>query len=436
MIVNTGRSLLLSGCSAFLAASAVSAPKLELADGRPVVGVYYFGHWWDPWKSDDDAVRNDLRRLRRMGVSVLFTDHEWSQAIDGDWRWLDREHRLAREAGLVIVPWLSLKTFSDVSPGHRGALAKKWFGVELVYGVDQKGKESAPLPWARETRDFATRWTKAYIDRYREKGALAHVRVNGREGIWVCPTVEIAWVGTGSFDPATVFMFQRYAKHRYKTVAALNKVWKTRFQSFWDINPRDPVIFDFAGAVRGKAGHAEAVDQWCTFCANLLNDSLDRIGASIRRAVPDVVIGTEIPYQLDSRHPHAVAYRIGYIAPPAAVEHAEILVVRATGPLSAEEIAVQNAYRERDHAVVLAYRTYPHWSQFAEAKDFRTRARAFADQAVQHADGLGFYSWNEMVDTHVAPGTVRKEVALTPEGSARSIRFLETVIGSYLDSRR
>ena len=436
MNANTGRILLLGACSALLAPSASSVPALELTDGRPVVGVYYFGHWWNPWKSDDDAIRTDLHRLRRMGVSVLFTDHEWTQAIDGDWRWLDREHRLAREAGLVIVPWLSLKTFSDVSPGPRHELAKKWFGVDLVYGVDQKGKKCAPLPWARQTLEFATRWTQAYIDRYRETGALAHIRVNGREGIWVCPTVEIAWVGPGSFDPTTIFMFQRYAKGRYGTVAALNKAWNTQYTNFWDIDPRNPAIFDIAGATHGKADHPVAVEQWCMFSAELLNDSLDRIGTAIRRAVPDVVIGTEIPYQLESRHPHAVSYRLGYAAAPEAVEHAEILVVRATGPLTPAEMAAQDAYRKRGHAVVLAYRTYRRWSTFVTAPDYQTRVAAFAGQALEHADGLGFYAWNEMVDTHVAPGTVRQEVALTPEQSAHSIQFLEAVVKQYLDGRK
>jgi len=61
-----------------------ASEPLRLADGRPFVCVYYFGHWWDPWKSDDDAMRKDLQTLKEMGVSVLGVDHEWSQAIDGD----------------------------------------------------------------------------------------------------------------------------------------------------------------------------------------------------------------------------------------------------------------------------------------------------------------------------------------------------------------
>jgi len=425
-------SFALTGSCLFLAATMSNAAQLRLADGRPVVGVYYFGHWWEPWKSNDDAIRNDLNRLRKMGVTVLFADHEWSQAIDGDWRWLDREHRLAREAGLVIVPWLSLKTFSDVAPGRRQELAKKWFGVDLVYGVDQDGKPAAPLPYHPQTLEFAVKWTKAYIERYREQGALAHVRLNGREGVWVCPTVEIAWVGPGSFDPATVFMFVRHLKSRYRSVAELNKTWGVDYRSFWDVAPRDKRVFDFPGATRGKAVHSAAVRDWVAFCSQLLNDSLERIGAAIRREVPDVVIGTETPYQLGSAHPHAAAYRIGYAADSASVEHAEILVVRATGPLTPEEIALQDAYRKRGHAVVLAYRTYRHWSVFMDRPDAKGRAESFAAQAAEHADGLGFYSWNEMVDTHVAPGTVRKEVALTPARSEQSVRFLESVVKHYL----
>lgn len=92
---------LLGACMALVnATNATCAEPLRLEDGRPLVCVYFFGHWWDPWKSDDEAIRRDLSEIRESGVSVLALDHEWSQAIDGDWKWLDREHRLAREAGL------------------------------------------------------------------------------------------------------------------------------------------------------------------------------------------------------------------------------------------------------------------------------------------------------------------------------------------------
>ena len=104
--------LMLSSVSA---STSHGTEPLRLADGRPFVCVYYFGHWWEPWKSDDDAIRRDFARLKAMGVSVIAVDHEWSQAIDGNWKWLDREHRLAKEAGLQVLPWLSAKVWSDLS---------------------------------------------------------------------------------------------------------------------------------------------------------------------------------------------------------------------------------------------------------------------------------------------------------------------------------
>ena len=99
------------------AAIPTHADPLRLGDGRPFACVYYFGHWWDPWKSDDRPIRKDFSRLKDMGISVLCVDHEWSQAIDGNWRLLDRGHRLARESGMGIVPWLSLKSWSDIAAG-------------------------------------------------------------------------------------------------------------------------------------------------------------------------------------------------------------------------------------------------------------------------------------------------------------------------------
>ena len=105
------------GTAGTLAAEGQRGP-LRLPDGQPFVGVYFFPHWWQPWKGDDKAIVNDLRRLRTMGVNTVLLDHEWSQALDRKWHWLDRSHRLAKETGMVIVPWLSLKSWSDVNWGR------------------------------------------------------------------------------------------------------------------------------------------------------------------------------------------------------------------------------------------------------------------------------------------------------------------------------
>ena len=43
------------------AGSVVNAAPLRLASGEPWVCIYYFPHWWEPWKSSDEAVLRDLR---------------------------------------------------------------------------------------------------------------------------------------------------------------------------------------------------------------------------------------------------------------------------------------------------------------------------------------------------------------------------------------
>jgi len=130
---------------------------LRLPDGRPFACVYYFGHWWDPWKSDDDAIRKDFAALKEMGISVIACDHEWSQAIDGNFRWLDREHKLAKEAGLQILPWLSAKTWCDLSDPGRPKLIKEQYGVDLKLSETQDGKPGCVIPWDEATSPPAPR---------------------------------------------------------------------------------------------------------------------------------------------------------------------------------------------------------------------------------------------------------------------------------------
>ena len=108
--------LLSLGIGLGLACSALTASEkgaIHLPDGQPLVCMYYFTHWWEPWKSDDNAILSDFQRLRSIGVNTVLLDQEWSQTIDGNWKWLDRDFRLAEQTGIKIVPWLSLKTWSE-----------------------------------------------------------------------------------------------------------------------------------------------------------------------------------------------------------------------------------------------------------------------------------------------------------------------------------
>ena len=193
-----------------LAAQVLAGDPLRLGDGRPFVGVYYFGHWWEPWKSDDGLIRRDFATLKDMGVSVLCVDHEWSQAIDGDWKWLDREHRLAREAGLQILPWLSLKVWSDMSSEARRALVKEWYGVDLRLGRKQDGSPGAVQVWDDATITAGAAYAAQYLDRYADQ-ALLHVDWHGESRPVVALSVELAWDG-GGFDEATNMLFVRWLR--------------------------------------------------------------------------------------------------------------------------------------------------------------------------------------------------------------------------------
>jgi len=168
-------------CIAFLATAASQATATEplrLANGEPMVCIYYFDHWWEPWRSDDNAVLDDLRRLRKMGFSTLLVDHEWTQAIDNDWRWLDRTFGLADQAGMYVVPWLSVKTLCDVDPGNRASSLASGLGfyswnemgdwhVAYSGSVDRKALwKVKSQPAEKQASELAVGLMRAIAERY------------------------------------------------------------------------------------------------------------------------------------------------------------------------------------------------------------------------------------------------------------------------------
>jgi len=418
------------------AAIPTHADPLRLGDGRPFACVYYFGHWWDPWKSDDQPIREDFSRLKDMGISVLCVDHEWSQAIDGDWKWLDREHRLAKEAGLQILPWLSLKVWSDLSDPGRIALIKQWYGEDLRLGRKQDGSPGSVQIWDDATIRTGAAYAADYIKRYQDQ-ALLHVQWQGSLRPVVALSVELAWAD-GGFDEATTLLFLRWLRARYGgDVAALNEAWGTRYGSVWEVDPQNTTIFDYAHLQAGEAAHPRAVEDHIEFRSQLVSDSLGIMAARLRRTYPDVLILAELPYQLASKHPHAEGYRIGYAANPSCLRSADIIFFRCTGPLSVEEAeALQQWTAETGQPAILTYRTYSDWANERPEEDIQRNADLYAGQAAQYASGFGFYSWNEMVDTHVAPSREQdmgNPGALTPDQSARSVALMEAMVRKYLE---
>ncbi|PIX41076.1 MAG: hypothetical protein CO096_04990 [Armatimonadetes bacterium CG_4_9_14_3_um_filter_66_14] len=414
------------------AETAPSLPKapLRLPNGEPLVCIYYFGHWWDPWKSDDDAIRRDFKRLRDMGFTAICVDHEWSQAIDGNWKWLDREHRLAKEAGLGMVPWLSLKTWSDVDGEQRLKLAKEWYGVEIRLGENQDGSLAPPLIYDDSVIEFGARYACDYLKRYQDQ-ALLRLAWNGKSQPVISLSVESAW--NGSFDEETNRRFRDWLKKQYGTIGAVNGAWHTDYRDFDAVDPKDKAVFDYAAHPDGKAKPPRAVEEHVAFRSQTLSDSLARMADRVREQYPDVLFLAEIPYQYGSKHPHAVGYRIGYGADPSSCDYADIVLFRNTGPLNAEEAAaLREAEARTGQKFVLTYRTYSDWDVTPDSPNFAKSVEADAGQAAALAHGFGFYSWNEMVDVHVAYApSPPKDVGWTEVRADRAIRLLGAMTKRY-----
>ncbi len=429
--------LVLAAAGGMLVPACVSGHRVQrgrvaLSNGQPLTCIYYFPHWWEPWKSDDDAIRADLKRLRAMGINTLLLDHEWSQAIDGDWKWLDRSHRLAKEAGMAIVPWLSPKTWVDIMPGRRHDLAKKWFGVEPRYGIRQDGSRAAPIIWDHAVHVAGVKYARMYLDRYADQ-ALLWLHWNGRDRPVISLSVESAW--DGGFDDESSERFRAWCRRKYRSLQNLNRSWGTQLHQWAAIDPRDTTVFNYGAHIEGKAAHPRAVEDHVMFRSETIRDVLSAIGREVRKTHPDVLLMAEYPYQYEAEHPHARAYRIQYGADPVSCDWADIVLIRATGPLSAGELTALERHRKRTgQRFVLTYRTYSDWDVSPASAAFARSVETCAGQAAQHGDGFGFYSWNEMVDTHVAfsPAVPAGEQSgWTPERSERAIRLLGAMAARY-----
>lgn len=428
-------ALLLLGCTLILAKASRANERqgaLRLPAGEPLTCIYYFPHWWEPWKSSDDAIRADLKRLRRTGFNTLLLDHEWSQAIDGNWKWLDRSVRLARESDMAIVPWLTIKTWSDIAPGHRHQLAREWFGVDIPFGQHQDGSPAGPIIWDRSVRIAGVRYARMYLERYADQ-ALLRLRWNGKDRPVISLSVESGW--DGGFDDGSSERFQRWCRRKYGSIGALNRAWGTSLLRWDGINPRDASVFDYKRHGEGQAAHPQAVEDHVLFRSETIRDVLGAIGKEIRRTHPDVLLMAEYPYQYEAEHPHAKAYRLQYGADPISCDWADIVLVRATGPLTEKELAAMERHRQRTgQRFIMTYRTYADWDLSPASDAFSVAVRTFAGQAAHWGSGFGFYSWNEMVDTHVAFSTAMpatEQAGWTAERSERAIGLLAAMVQRY-----
>jgi len=381
-----------------LATGALAAPEakrlkpLRLPNGEALVCAYFFGHWWEPWRSDDGAVRRDLAALRGMGLNAICLDHEPSQSFDGDWKYLDREHRLAKEAGLNIIPWLELKCGADMS-AHCAEVKTRW-EVEVPVGEDRAGKPLNVRVWDPAYPQILAKYALLYLDRYLKDGALLRLRDGDRLRPVISLTVETGW-DNASFDDGTHARFRAWLQGRYREVEALNASWGTQFAGWADVDPRDESVFGYG---RLPEEVTPPLRDHAAFRAELINDALAQAGRLVRAKHPEVLLLAEVPYTFSSPHPHAVTHRIAAASLAQAVAYADIVMFRTVSPiLSQAELDDCRMLEGRGQRIILAHRTY-------EAANF-CPARAqqvIPEQAAGWAHGLGYYSWNEMVDVHIA----------------------------------
>jgi len=264
--------------------------------------------------------------------------------------------------------------------------------------MDQDGKAKNALIWHPDYLNALTAHTLRYLKRFGDDGAILRVRKDGRLRRVISLVVETGWDDV-SFDEGTNSLFRQWLPRHYPNSAALNEAWGTTYESFEAVDPRDKKVFAYEQVYRDRKRDAvpKAVADHTLFRAELIDQALSEVKRRVSARHPDLLFLAEIPYTWHHNHPHAVGHTYRSAMLPVAVDYADIVMFRT----------VDNRLGEADQAecrrllaegkdVILAHRTYA-------AKNFAypDAAQIIAGQAASLANGLGYYSWNEMVDTHV-----------------------------------
>ena len=404
---------------------------LRTAGGKPLVAAYFFPTWWEPWKSSDAAVLADMKRLAALGVNTLLIDTQPSQAMDRDWHWLDRTHALAREAGLSVLGWMEAKGGRDMGQSEeRAERVAAFLGKGIRLARKRDGVHQNALVWDSTFEEALAGYADLYLERYLDTGAVLRVHWRGEIRPVAALNVEAGWEDV-SFDGETNERFRTWLLEKYGAVSSLNAAWGTRLASFDDVDPGDEDLIDLQ--LPPTVADSAALADHIAFRAETVNAALARTSERLRLRYPDLVFATEVPYPFRCPHPHAAGYRRRNACVPALVDYADILVWRTTETLNADEEAAALDVIMDGKTLILAHRTCKgsgRWT--ASPAEF---VDIWSAEAAAFGHGLGFYSWNEMVDCHVVAnptGVGRPEHAVAEDESARMIRNLGRVIESYL----
>ena len=377
-----------------IAISAASAAKIELTepmrlpDGETMKMIYFFPHWWDPWKSDDAALTADLQKMRDIGFNTVCLDHEVSQALDREWYWLDREYKLAGQEKMSVLPWLQLQCVDRVNLMNFSHLQLK-----AAMNQDKVVEEDCADFRDSEFRAALARYIIAYLDRYAGDPALLKIKDGDKLRPVVGLTVEVGWRSTSglplSFDEDTNAYFRKWMKSSYHNLSQLNSKWGTSYASFDDIDPCDKAIFNYA--YEDKSEMPMAVREHVRFRARMIDEAFRDVIKQVKKHYKDVLFAVEIAYPFSSDNPDATVYRWNDANEYKAVESADIVCIRTVGNTSSGEVKKeQDIMMMNGKRVILSYRLF--------ADSMPERAVGFALDCALCANGLGYYNWNEAAD--------------------------------------
>ncbi|MCX6375455.1 MAG: beta-galactosidase [Armatimonadetes bacterium] len=378
-------------CIAFSAASAARInlkDPIRLADDQTLKAVYYFPHWWDPWKSDDAVVTADLKKMKEIGFNTVCLDHEVSQAVDRDFFWLDREYKLAGQEKMCVLPWLQLQAVD------RSALMQfSHLTLKPAVNQDKQLEEDCIIYGDPEFKKALIHYVSVYLDRYAEDPALLRIKDGKKLRPVVGLMLETGWRSTNglplSFDETTNAYFRKWMKALYYDIKHLNKKWGTSFKDFDEIDPCDKAIFNYA--FTDRANPPMAVSEHVIFRARVIKECLQDVAREIRKKHKDILFVAEVAYPFESSDPNAEVYHYNNANDAIAVDFADIVFVRTLGgPVVKPVVNDGGLLKTETKRVILAYRLFDN----AEAP----AAVNLALDCAINSNGFAYYNWNEKAD--------------------------------------
>ncbi|HEY3268409.1 MAG TPA: family 14 glycosylhydrolase [Armatimonadota bacterium] len=236
--------------------------RLTAADLKPLAKIGAGGELivggWDPTTRADaagsaNAFAANAPALKRLGVTSHESYVRWNlcETAPGayDWSVYDRYVATYRKTGLKWVPFLIVGPPYAIPNWYYNSPARQGY-VCLEHG-ETSDVESL---WNPAMRGHVSRFIRAFAEHYRESGVIESLLLgitgNYGEAIYVA-TPNQDWTnqthgpyhshpGFWAGDKYAVDSFQQAMRAKYKTIAALNAVWKTAYAGFEDVKPFIP----------------------------------------------------------------------------------------------------------------------------------------------------------------------------------------------------